>query len=64
MAYEIDPSQLVGRIADDAHEIFDAAELATSRSTKFPLITSLKLAKALCLITQPALLGADDEVIE
>jgi putative ABC transport system substrate-binding protein len=67
MAYGADFGELMRRMADDVHQILDAAkpgDIPIYQATKFELAINLKTAKALGLNLPPALLASADEVIE
>jgi putative tryptophan/tyrosine transport system substrate-binding protein len=67
MSYGADFAELMGRMADDVHQIFNGAkpgDIPIYQGTKFQFIVNLKAAKALGLAIPPALLARADEVIE
>jgi putative tryptophan/tyrosine transport system substrate-binding protein len=67
MAYGIDIAELLGRMADDVHEILKGAkpgDIPIYQGTRFELLINLKTAKALGLTLPPALLTRADWVIE
>jgi putative ABC transport system substrate-binding protein len=67
MSYGADFGELMGRMADDVHQIFNGAkpgDIPIYQGTKFQFTVNLKAAKALGLTIPPALLATADEVIE
>jgi putative tryptophan/tyrosine transport system substrate-binding protein len=67
MAYGIDIAELLGRMADDVHEILKGAkpgDVPIYQSTKFEFLINLKTAKALGLTLPPALLDRATDIIE
>jgi len=67
MAYGIDIAELLGRMAEDVHEILKGAkpgDVPIYQSTKFEFVINLKTAKALGVTLPLALLARADEIIE
>jgi putative tryptophan/tyrosine transport system substrate-binding protein len=67
MSYGADFGELMGRMADDVHQILNGAkpgDIPIYQGTKFQFIVNLKAAEALGLTIPPALLARADEVIE
>jgi putative tryptophan/tyrosine transport system substrate-binding protein len=67
MAYGIDIAELLGRRADDVHEILKEAkpgDVPMYQSTKFEFLINLKAAKTLGLTLSPALLARAADIIE
>jgi putative tryptophan/tyrosine transport system substrate-binding protein len=67
MAYTVDLSELLRRMAGDVHQILNGAkpgDIPIYQATKFELLINLRTAKALGLILPPALLSRADEMIE
>jgi putative ABC transport system substrate-binding protein len=67
MVYEVDPSELGRRMADDVHEILNGVnpgEIPIYQPTKYEFLINLNAAKVLGLTVPPALLATADEVIE
>jgi putative tryptophan/tyrosine transport system substrate-binding protein len=67
MAYAVDLAELLGRMADDVHQILKGAkpgDIPIYQATKFELLINLKTAKELGLTLPPALLTLAAEIIE
>jgi len=67
MAYAVDLSELLRRMADDVHQILNGVkpgDIPIYQATKFKLLINLKTAKALGLTVPPSVLAQADEVIE
>ena len=67
MAYGSDLAELWRRMADDLHQVLNAAkpsDIPIYQPSKFELLINLKAAQVLGLTIPPSLLAWADEVIE